>query len=414
VEAEAAAWWETLADLVAELAPRDVAGIAITGITRTQVLTDAAGAPVRPAQCFLDGRAGAEARDLAGSERGTWTAMTPYHPLARLAWAARQDGEAFARVRFVFQPKDFLAFRLTGEAACDPIANAWEYERATGRRRGGLFSDLMPAALDPGARIGRVRGLPGLAGVAVFMASMDTWCATIGAGAARAGDAYIISGTTDAAGAFAPSPVDRPGRVTLPWGSGLFHMGGPSNAGGDSAVWAADLLGLPDVAALVDLAGQAAADAPRLLFVPHLSGARAPLWQPGLRGAFLGLDRAHGPADLARAVLEGVALADRNLLDGLDFCRAIIAGGGARADLWCQIRADALGVPLLRAAAEEPGLLGAAACAFVGLGVFPDFTAAQDAMARPARRFDPDPAAATRLSDAYAWFVRAAASGTPP
>jgi len=411
-EADAESWWHALRALLAELPLADVAAIALGGFTRSQVLVDEHGAPVRPAQCFPDGRAGQEAADLANAADGTWLTITAFHPLARLLWAKRHHPAAFARARYALQPKDFLALRLTGRVACDRIANAWALRcdgslAAAAFHAAGLNAALLPDLLDPGDVVGPCT-LPALAGVPVICGSMDTWCASVGAGAARAGDGYIISGTTDAAGVLTARPEPRPGLVTLPWGSGLFHTGGPSGAGADCAVWAAALLGLPDAAALVALAESGKTPPP--LFLPALTGERAPHWRPEARGAFLGLHRGHGPAELARAVLEGVALADRALLEGLEVTRLVIAGGGARADAWCQIRADLLARPLHRAAAAEPGLLGAAALAWTSLGRFPTLPAAQAVLAVDDAVFQPRPVEADRR---YALFQQAQAAYMP-
>ena len=398
-EADPDDWWIALCRLIAELdlGAHEVGGIGLSGFTRSQILVDAAGQPVRPAQCFPDGRAVAEAAALADAAAGTWTAMSAWHPLARLRWVQVHDPAAFARARFVLQPKDFLGLRLTGQMATDRIANAWAFDRATGAlaaapwRRAGLDPAMLPPLLDPHDRLGAA-ALPGLDSVPVFAGSMDTWCATIGAGAVQGGGAYIVSGTTDVAGLFTTAPVWAAGLVTLPWGEGLFHVGGPSQAGADCAVWAAELLGLADVSALIQLAQTAGAAAP-LLFLPYLSGERAPLWQPGARGVFLGLHRDHRAADLARAVLEGVAFANRDLLSraGVPFAHVVLCGGGSRSDFWCQLRADILGVPVERSDVAEPGLVGAAACAWVGLGHYPDLTAAQGAMAGLRQVFQPGP-----------------------
>ena len=401
-EADATEWWRALLACLAELDLSRVLGIAITGVTRTQVLADAAGHPTRPAQCVLDGRATIEASELAGSVDGAWTAMNAYHPLARLRWVERHEPAAVARARWMLQPKDWLALRLTGVAACDPVANAWAIQRDGTEQ---ASHPLMPPMLEPAALIGATaQGIP------VFMTSMDTWCATIGTGAARPGAAYLVSGTTDAAGVFATRPEDRANRVTLPWGEGLFHTGGPSNAGGDTLVWAAGILQLDGPEQFADLAA-GAAEPP--LFLPYLTGERVPLWRADARGAFIGLARAHGRAELARAVLEGVALAGRDILDGLDYDRLVISGGGARSSVWCQIRADALGRPVDRTAHPEPGLVGAAACVWTGLGRYGSLRAAQAAMARTERSFLPGTREAARLDAQFHRYKQAQALCLP-
>jgi xylulokinase len=224
------------------------------------------------------------------------------------------------------------------------------------------------------------------------MASHDTWCSVVGMGAMRAGSAYAICGTSDVAGAVADRPAAAPGLLAVPWGERLHQLGGPSSNGADVAPWLARLTGATDLDALLT-APRASRPA---LFLPYLSGERAPYWDADLRGAFLGLDRSHGPADLAWAVVEGSALwladviARAEAALGFAAPEVRIAGGGTRSAIWNQVRADALG-KTIAVAADEPGLVGCAALAFVALGRFPDLDAAQKAMAAPAARFTPDP-----------------------
>jgi len=417
-EADADSWWAMLEQAVAELPAAEVRAIIVTGFTRSQVLVDAVGVPVRPAQCFADTRAAAAVGGLAGATRGTWVEMTAFHPAARLRWVQAHDPGAFARARHVLQPKDYLVLRLTGRMATDRISNAWALERRGNVRSLALFrrarldAALLPDLLDPWEVVGRCTGLAALAGVPVMCGAMDTWCASLGAGAARPEDAYLIAGSTDAGGVLADAPTDTEGLVTLPWGSGLYHTGGPSGAGGDCLQWLAGILGQPDAAAVTALAAQAPVLMAPLLFLPALAGERAPSWAAATRGAFVGLDRGHGPAELARAVMEGVAFADRDLLGGLAFDRLFLAGGGAQSDLWCQIRANVLGCQVLRMR-DEPGLVGAGLVAWAGLGAYQTLAAAQAAVVARADTFRPDPEMAARYQRLFEAFKQMqAAAGT--
>jgi xylulokinase len=110
-----------------------------------------------------------------------------------------------------------------------------------------------------------------------------------------------------------------------------------------------------------------------VLFLPYLDGERAPIMQPGARGAFLGLTGRHGRAHLARAVLEGVAYSLRHCLDsmtadsGVAPRRMILTGGGAKSTLWTQILADVMGAEIV--VADDPGAaVGAAWLARDGVG----------------------------------------------
>jgi xylulokinase len=77
---------------------------------------------------------------------------------------------------------------------------------------------------------------------------------------------------------------------------------------------------------------------------------------------------------------------------GLAVTEIVAIGGGSRSDLWCQIIADVMGLPVLRSASAEASALGAAMAAGVAARWFADFGAAATAMAGPiTARFDPDP-----------------------
>ncbi len=140
------------------------------------------------------------------------------------------------------------------------------------------------------------------------------------------------------------------------------------------------------------------------VFLPHLQGERAPVWDSGARGAFAGLTAATGPAEMAAAVLEGVAFSARLVLEALERSGDLHAktlqcgGGGSASDAWCQIRANVLGRPLIRMQARDAGALGAAIMAGVGCGALAGLSAAARHMVAEDRRFVPDPAAA-RIAD---------------
>jgi xylulokinase len=124
----------------------------------------------------------------------------------------------------------------------------------------------------------------------------------------------------------------------------------------------------------------APAGAKGLLFLPYLMGERSPRWNPRARGAFIGLTIRHTRADILRAVLEGVALNLRVILEAfvsqgaqIDSMRLI--GGGARGALWNTIMANVYGLPVERLTIlEEATSMGAALTGGVGVGLYRDFS----------------------------------------
>jgi xylulokinase len=151
-------------------------------------------------------------------------------------------------------------------------------------------------------------------------------------------------------------------------------------------------IGLRDLAAGLEDAGS---DPSPVLVVPHLSGTPAP-W-PDARdstGMVFGLTLATSPLELVKATMEGVACDLSFAIDALRAAgspirRCRVAGGGARSDWWMQLKADLLGIPVEVPKPAEPGTLGAALLAGVGLGTYASLTEAASRVAI-GRRFDPD------------------------
>ena len=431
------AWWQGFSNLAAMLAAqapanfRRCAAIAICGATRAQVYLGADGRPVRPSMVWNDTRAEGIAAGLragAGATHPEMAQVNASHPLARLVWIAAAEPAHAATIATVLDPKDFLNFRLTGIAASDPVSMARllaAHELHQGRDLlgpNGIRPTLIPAMREPWQVMGAVSaGLSGameaLAGLPVICGSNDTFAAVIGLGAMRAGYAYNISGTTEVLGVLGDRPATATGLIGLDW-RGVHHLGGPSQNGADLATWLAGLIGTTDAGAL-DALLDGQRHPPPLIFLPYLGGERVPYWDPDLRGAFLGLSRGHGSADLVHAVFEGVAYQNRLVLEraeaalGQRVGEIRFGGGGAASRHWRQIKADVLGRPVVVGAAREPGLTGAAALAFVGLGVFASLAAAQDAMVAATSRYLPDPVRAARYDALYALFRQAEAAVAP-
>jgi xylulokinase len=141
--------------------------------------------------------------------------------------------------------------------------------------------------------------------------------------------------------------------------------------------WFRDTFGLADFNELTKLAGDAPPGADGVIFFPALSGAMAPEWIASARGAFYGLTPSHGVQHLARALLEGLGFAMRDVLDrvkalGVE-CQALrVVGGGARSALWTQIRADLVGLPAETPRHTDTSALGAALLAAKASGLIDD------------------------------------------
>jgi xylulokinase len=143
-----------------------------------------------------------------------------------------------------------------------------------------------------------------------------------------------------------------------------------------------------------------------LLFLPYLAGERTPHVDPDARGAFAGLSLRHDRGALTRSVLEGVAY---GLRDSLEILRALgcrlevgrVSGGGARNELWLEIVASVLGLPLERTVVEEGAAYGAALLGGVAGDVFADVREAAAACVRVRDTIEPNPEWERVYADGY-------------
>ncbi|MES0361900.1 MAG: FGGY-family carbohydrate kinase, partial [Anaerolineales bacterium] len=143
-----------------------------------------------------------------------------------------------------------------------------------------------------------------------------------------------------------------------------------------------------------------------LLLLPHFAGSGSPTFDTTSKGAILGMTFATGKTDLAKAVLEGLTFELRVNLDllkeggvSIDELRAI--GGGARSDLWLQLKADITGIPVVVPRITEAAGWGAALLAGAGAGYFANAAKTAEDLLHLERRFEPNLARAAHYEARY-------------
>ena len=412
-------WWRLMMDALRGFEGLGtVRALCITSQVNTHVFVDAALNVLHPAIVWQDGRAAAAGAEIDGrltlaekiAALGAPIPVDASHALARMNWMAQTHSAIWAQTAHVLLPRDYLLARLTGKVLTDPMSSVGlvgtdlTYATALTSLMKGASSRLPPLA-DPLSVAGVVQaGLP-FAGTPVVLGMMDAWASLLGLGVVRKGQAMLLSGTSEVTGLISATVTAEAGVVTFPPWLGITLHAAPMQAGGASLDWLARLLG-QKAADLAQGAAEITATSP--LFLPHLQGERAPFWDAALRGTFAGLSGATGPAELTTAVLEGVAFSARLALEALQRSGAVqpatvrLGGGGAASDRWCQIRADALNIPLARVVGKDPGAMGAAVMAGVGSGALPDLATAAERLVRMDRTFTPDPAKAQLAHDRFA------------
>lgn len=399
-----------------------VAAIGITSQVNTHVFCDERLAPLRPAITWQDTRPAPQAARLDAqldeaakiAALGAPIPIDASHALSRMAHVAETEPDIWAKTRHVLLPKDYITARLTGEVAADPISAVGLV--GVDLAYAGAILDLLPRAAevlpplsDPCTVAGTMAPGQPFAGVPVAVGTMDAWASMFGVGVASEGQAMYLSGTSEVLGLISSTRNAVPGVITFPNWNGITLHAGPTQSGGASLNWLSGLVG-QEIAVLDALADSAPLRPESPLFLPHLEGERAPLWDPQSRGAFVGMSSSTGPAELCASVMEGVAFAARLAFEAVEASGGMsvdalrLGGGGAISDSWNRIRASALGRRLDRVSARETGAMGALAIAAVASGTLSDLRAATEALVAIEQTFEPEERAATQATERFAMF----------
>jgi glycerol kinase len=172
-------------------------------------------------------------------------------------------------------------------------------------------------------------------------------------------------------------------------------------AAGTNVEWLRDDLGIIATAEESEALAASCDDAGGVVYVPAPLGLGTPRWDYGARGALLGITRGTGRAELARAVLEGVAQRGADLVDaaridtGLPIDRLRIDGGMSANAVFVQALADATQVPVEVSPEREATTLGAGFLAGLGGGTWGGWddiaaTWSPSRVVEPARELDRD------------------------
>lgn len=449
-------WWQATCTAVrAAVGPAsaEVAALAVAGQMHGLILCAERAVALRPAITWLDRRAEAEADEYQrlGEDMRARLGNAPSPGMAGpiLLWLARHEPDVYWQARWMLQPKDWLRFRMTGQAATDPtdasgtllavllypgLAGTWATDVA---RALGLRTDLLPPIRPPAEIAGPL--LPGPAqhlglppGLPVAIGAADT-AASLLAANLPPGRGLLTLGTggqlivptppnsdipfpyyPDPGGTGSDNPDSRNRAVNLfrSVDGGTYVLAAAQNVG-VTLDWVRRTLG----ASWDELYDTAArpwrADTP--VFLPYLVGERWDHRASG--GAWTGLTLAHQRDDLLRAALEGVAFLLRGKLEDLRAYRTPgpaalrLGGGGSRHPDWRQLLADALAVPLYPDLAGTGWLTarGAAQLAAAAAGLVPDASTP----VRSGPNSEPVVAASQLAEASYHRFASAASQQNP-
>ncbi|QMG39170.1 xylulokinase [Citrobacter freundii] len=389
-------WWLATDRAVKALAQQhslsEVKALGIAGQMHGATLLDEQQKVLRPAILWNDGRCAQECEILENQvpeSRGiTGNLMMPGFTAPKLLWVQRHEPDIFRQVDKVLLPKDYLRLRMTGEFASDMSDAAGTMWLDVAKRD---WSDVMLAACHltrahmpalfegseiTGTLLPVVAQAWGMSEIPVIAGGGDNAAGAVGVGMMNAGQAMLSLGTSGVYFAVSDGFLSKPESAVHSFCHALperWHLMSVMLSAASCLDWAAKLTGLSSVPALITAAQQADEQAEPVWFLPYLSGERTPHNNPQAKGVFFGLTHQHGPAELAKAVLEGVGFA---LTDGMDVVHACgvkpasitLIGGGARSEYWRQMLSDISGLQLdYRTGGDVGPALGAARLAQIAM-----------------------------------------------
>ena len=444
-------WWQAVCASTQTLlgqtgvAPEAIAAISFSGQMMGAVALDERARPLRNAIIWADQRSVAQERwlseriDPAEVYRITGHRLSASYSLCKILWIRDNQPDIYRNTYRFVHAKDAIVARLTGQFVTEPTdasgMNLYDLEAWDWSERILAAAELDPAKLPELRRsidvVGHVLaevatevGVP--AGTPVVIGGGDGMCAAAGAGVIREGAAYNYVGSSSWIALATPQPVYDPDYRTFTFAHlvpDMYSPCGTMQMAGGSYQWtrdqlcpleqqAAEALGLSPYELMNLNAAQSPPGANGLIFLPYLLGERSPRWNPRARGAFIGLTVRHTRADMIRAVLEGITMNLRVILDALTAQGTVIdamrvIGGGARGAFWNQIMADIYGIPVHRLAIlEEATSMGAALAGGIGVGLYDSFDMSET-MNAIAQTVEPNPEAQAAYARLYPIFEAA-------
>jgi len=445
-EHDAEAWWQATGQAVRQaLGDTPATEIAAVGVgcTNGLVAVDARARPLRPAIMLWDQRALPQVdylRQTFGAESILEITGNPLAPgaymLPTLLWLKQHEPDVYQAAHKLMVPGGYIVARLTGEftidhsRACTTLL--FDIRRCEWHQPFLEQLDIAPDKL-PWPRASRAvagyvnqegAAATGLAaGTPVVAGCMDTLSAALGSGVVEPGEGFLIMGTAARFAAGLAEPRFDPRFMNCTHVEpGQWLTLGAMNGVGSSLRWVRDTFGAAESVVakgagldaydlLTAQAGLAPPGSKGLLFLPYLSGERTPIWDPYARGVFFGVTLGHTRSDFLRAVLEGPAMAIRQVVQileayqGLSVQELKVGGAAAGSQVWMQIMADVLGKPIVTLTSAHTEVLGAALLAGLGVELYPSVPAIVPLASSVGRRFEPDERAHAAYSELFAVYL---------
>ncbi len=392
------AFIDSLREIIKKIGSQPLA-IGLSSAMHSVIPVDENCCALAPMMTWADNRSSGIASDLRASDRGIniyLTTGTPLHamsPLCKIIWLRENEPRLFAKTHKFISIKEYIWHKLFNEfkidhsiASCTGLFDinnlCWNTDALD---VAGISPDSLSGPV-PGSychTLGNSASNPILnflePGVSFVIGASDGCLANLGSMADRPGVAAITIGTSGAVRVASSKPLPNEKAMTFSYilDEQTFICGGPVNNGGIAIQWWLKNLNLGttanDYARLFEQIASVPAGSEGLIFLPYLTGERAPIWDSKSSGTFFGVRLQHTQSHFSRAVLEGICYALNDVLEAVQqsaepVLQINVSGGFVKSELWLQTLADITGKKLVVMQTEDASAIGAAFMALKASG----------------------------------------------
>jgi gluconokinase len=378
-----------LLTLYDELAVQPLA-ISIGSAMHSLILADENADLLSPMINWADSRSSTIASRMKNSPIGkhlyerTGTPIHAMSPICKIIWFKENQPEVFEKAKRFFSIKEYIWYKLFGDFVIDhSIASStglfnilsldWDLEAvdlagiSTSQLSRLVATDYVRSGVDLSDD-----SLNVFTPTQFVIGASDGCLANLGSFATEPGIAALTIGTSGAVRVASRTPITQYDAMIFNYvlEKDFFICGGPINNGGSAVQWLLkNVLQEPELSGAVydqlfQTIENVKAGSDGVVFLPYLSGERAPLWDSDSCGTFFGLRLQHDKSQMCRAVLEGICFTLYDVLQVVEsnsetITQLNISGGFVKSDVWVQMLADITGKKLVLVQEEDASAIGA-------------------------------------------------------
>ncbi|MDX2190229.1 MAG: FGGY family carbohydrate kinase [Bacteroidota bacterium] len=423
-------YWNNTQSIIKELSEKfeneSIVGISFSSQAETLICVDSDGIPLRNAIVWLDNRSGIEAKEIEnhfGRESIFQTTgqpeVVPTWPATKIAWLRKNEHQIFQKIHKFLMVEDYIIFKLTGRFVTEPsVCSSTLYLDIHSKKWWPQMLDYLqisehhlPEIVPSGTAIEtNQKSTTNNQQPKIIAGAYDHAAGAIGAGNISAGQVTETTGSSMAMVVTTNQPV-LDISLNLPCQihpiEGLYFLLPYGQTAGMALKWFKEVFGTDEIVQAIEnntnvydhltrLAEKIPPGSEGLIMLPHLAGAGSPEFNNNCRGVYAGIALHMGKGHFVRALLESVAaMITKNIesvkKSGIEIKEIRALGGGAKSDLWNQIKADMSGIPIRTIDLDEAPAFGAALIAGVGSSVFSNFEEASNKAVKTNKTYTPNP-----------------------